>query len=74
MVGYLMAPEGMCRKNFRAALRPGRGHLFPGQDDSWQNLCHASLWLPDVLFDMGVLVGMDAFGGGVTGRFGVDCE
>jgi hypothetical protein len=26
------------------------------------------------LFDMGVLVGMDAFWGGVTGRFGVDCE
>jgi hypothetical protein len=28
----------------------------------------------DVLFDMGVLVGMDAFGGGLTGRFRVDCE
>jgi hypothetical protein len=23
---------------------------------------------------MGVLVGMDVFGGGVAGRFGVDCE
>ena len=28
----------------------------------------------DVLFDMGGLVGMDAFWGGVTGRYGVNCE
>ena len=70
-VGYLDRSEGIFS---RIVGRPRMNRARRYLAESLSCVSEAKLWLPDVLFGMGVLVGMDAFGGGVTEWFRVNCE